>query len=155
MSNGKFHFVYVMAAIEGGVPVAPCKIGVSHHPNARLVSVQTGSHKKLEVVSAVAMPSRGLAEALERELHDHFGDLRLSGEWFDVSPIDAAIGACCWAKLILEEMKLSQDEVETILDRFGINRAIDDAYAFIERCQAERLPLQSRIAAGRANREGA
>lgn len=146
MSQDKFHYVYVMAAIVGGVPVAPCKIGISHQPSARLGSVQTGNHKKLEVISAVAMPSRALAKALERGLHWHFEAFRLSGEWFDVSPIDAAIGACCWAKLILEEMKLTPDEVNRALRVLGIMEAMDSAHRFIDHCQARGLPLQSKIA---------
>lgn len=149
MSRTGIHFVYVMATIDGGVPVAPCKIGVSHNPNVRLASVQTGSHKRLEVISAVPMPTRELADALEKGLHDHFGGYRMSGEWFDVSPIDATIGACCWAELIFKELNFTPDQLDQILSELGITDIMNKASDFIDHCRARGLPLKSKVAEGR------
>ncbi len=59
----------------------PIKIGCSKEPMKRLRSVEIWSPLMLEVVAAV--PG---GHADESVLHQMFGDNRLHGEWFDITP---------------------------------------------------------------------
>lgn len=58
------------------------KIGVSDDPDARCADLQTGNSQRLRVIAKFPMGSRTAAFALEKELHERFAHLCLSGEWF-------------------------------------------------------------------------
>jgi hypothetical protein len=58
------------------------KIGVSVDVKRRLSALQTATQDRLQVVGVMS----GGGD-LEREMHEKFAHLRLSGEWFSVSPM--------------------------------------------------------------------
>lgn len=59
----------------------PIKIGVSHHPKARLGQFCAWSPVPLELV--LAIPG---SMALERRIHRHFADAHSHREWFHATP---------------------------------------------------------------------
>lgn len=67
--------VYFIQAVAGGL----VKIGVSGNPERRLADFQTGCPVELRIVKSIDSVSR----ATETELHRHFGQFRVRGEWFD------------------------------------------------------------------------
>ncbi len=74
--------VYFIGAESG-----PIKIGVAANPTARLASLQTGHHEKLEILATC--PG---GQTQEYRYHDEFAAYRLHGEWFvRVSEIEAEI----------------------------------------------------------------
>lgn len=58
------------------------KIGVSDDPETRLSHLQTGAEKPLRLIAKFPMSSRAEAFAVEKEVHERFAHLRLTGEWF-------------------------------------------------------------------------
>lgn len=70
-------FVYFVADRNGD----HVKIGVSHDPDKRLSSLQTGNRDKLHLLAVVEGDS-----SLEQEYHERFKHLRRSGEWFALAP---------------------------------------------------------------------
>jgi hypothetical protein len=74
-------FIYVMQCEAG-----PVKIGVAQTPSCRVFEIQTGNPYNVEV-EALAMFNR--RTKLETTAHKILSDKRMSGEWFDVTPIEA------------------------------------------------------------------
>lgn len=80
-------FVYVMAARAGAV-----KIGYTRDPAKRLSAIRAGwvpdsvDRDDLEVAYLI----EGTRD-LERELHTHFRQQRVTGEWFNLGPAAAAV----------------------------------------------------------------
>ena len=72
---------YVVYLISNGTHY---KIGKTKNIESRLKSLQTSSPSKLELISVFETGSKNRMDILERELHEHFSDNRLSGEWFDI-----------------------------------------------------------------------
>ena len=60
------------------------KIGIAINPDERRHHLQTGSSEKLYLVG-FWVPATS-AKFLEQEFHSLFGDLRVRGEWFKVTP---------------------------------------------------------------------
>ena len=139
------NYLYVMAAIEHGVPVAPCKIGITRALQGRLASVQTGNPKKLVIFSAIVIPHRGLVEVIEAAVHEWFEEFRLAGEWFNISPVDAAIGCCSIAKDMFLEVGLNDDDAHHALANLGITETIKRCFEFVAHCKAKGLPLETRF----------
>jgi hypothetical protein len=139
------HYLYVIAAVENGVPVAPCKIGITSSLASRLSGIQTGNAKKLEIISFIPIPTRALVHAIEQELHEHLAEHRLVGEWFNISPVDAAIGACTVAHdafmLIIPDQTAAYDALESL----GIVAEIKQCFDFIDRCKRAGSPLETRF----------
>jgi hypothetical protein len=77
-------FVYVMGRAQG-----PCKIGMSKNPAARAVELQPGCPFRLEVLHKVECESARQAYDLEQWFHYCHPDLRLVGEWFSTTAVDA------------------------------------------------------------------
>ena len=75
--------VYVIA--EEGADV--CKIGFTTDPKKRISSLQVGHSRQLRLAGAWQVEQ---AEALEKAVHVELSAHRLVGEWFSVSPFDAA-----------------------------------------------------------------
>ncbi|GEC56798.1 GIY-YIG nuclease family protein [Bradyrhizobium phage ppBeUSDA76-2] len=145
--NDDLHFVYVISALENSVPVAPCKIGITKSPASRLAGIQTGNPRKLELMSAIPIPGRMVAKWLEEALHDQFEDFRLVGEWFDVCPVDAAIGVCTIAReMFLAICKDAPETAERIVDNLGIAKHIRQCFDFIAYCDKRGLPLDTKFA---------
>jgi hypothetical protein len=141
----RIHYLYVISAIENDVPVAPCKIGITSSLASRLSGIQTGNAKKLEIVSAIPIPTRALVQAIEKELHDHFEEFRLVGEWFNLGPVDAAIGACTVAHDAF--MMIIPDEAKAygVLENLGIVAEISRCFEFIEGCHQRGIALETRF----------
>jgi hypothetical protein len=139
------NYVYVMASIENGVPVAPCKIGITRSLQGRLSSVQTGNPKKLVVFSAIYIPNRMVADVVEQCIHEWFDEFRLAGEWFNVGPVDAAIGCCSMAKEAFLALGMDEDQAHECLDSFGISATIRSCFEFVKHCKAKGLPLETRF----------
>lgn len=146
----QLHYLYVISSVENGVPVAPCKIGITSSLASRLSGIQTGNSKKLEIISAIPIPTRALVQAIEKELHEHLAEFRLVGEWFDLSPVDAAIGACTVAHDAF--MLIISDEAKAYgaLENLGIVAEIARCFEFIEHCQRGGVPLETRFHSNRS-----
>jgi len=143
----RVHYVYVISSIEDGQPVAPCKIGISHSPTARLSTLQTGSHKKLEIIALIPMTQRNLAEVLEQSLHACFEDQKVMGEWFDVNPVDASIGACTLAKELFLQVGLTDEQAHSVLNDLGITKTIKQCFDYLDHCKRRGVDTSSKIGA--------
>lgn len=90
--------VYVIAP-DGQWPV---KVGISHAPRSRLLSLQVGNWKRLEVAACYWTHSVADALLLEREVHRDYSQQEkwLLGEWIDARPNEAA-EKIQWAAMIL------------------------------------------------------
>lgn len=86
VEEAQTEYVYVMAARAGAV-----KIGYTRDPAKRLGSIRAGwvpdsvDRAELEIVYLVEG-----SRDLERELHSHFMQQRVTGEWFNLGPPAAA-----------------------------------------------------------------
>lgn len=145
----QIHYLYVISSIEDGLPVAPCKIGITSSLVSRLSGIQTGNAKKLEIISAIPIPTRQLVQAIEQELHSHFAEFRLVGEWFNLSPVDAAIGACTVAHDAFMEIIPDREKAYDALQNLGIVAEIARCFEFIEICKKGGLELETRFSAPR------
>jgi hypothetical protein len=144
--KNKIHYLYVIASIEDNMPVAPCKIGITSNLPSRLSGLQTGSAKKLEIISAIPIPGRNLVKVLEAEMHSIFSDFRLVGEWFDICPVDAAIGVCTIAHDgFMAIFKNDEAKAFDALRKLGIINEIGSAYKYLDYCKANNVPLKSRM----------
>ena len=65
---------------------SPSKVGIARCPERRMAGLQTAHYQKLILAGYWATPNREIARALEASFHDVESKLRLSGEWFDLSP---------------------------------------------------------------------
>lgn len=74
-------FLYVIGFSNRSAPV---KIGVAADVAARLVSLQTSNHERLEIKGCIRFPP-GAAHRAERRAHKWLNDYRLAGEWFNFS----------------------------------------------------------------------
>lgn len=85
--DNRIEYVYVMGARSG-----PVKIGYTRDPGKRLQAIRSGwvpdavERDELEVAYLV----EGSRE-LERTIHVHFGQQRVTGEWFNLGPTAAAV----------------------------------------------------------------
>lgn len=144
----EMHYIYVFSTIENGVPVAPCKIGITSQLSKRLKSIQTGSPRKLEIISTVAIPHRPLVEAVEKYLHWWLSDYRLEGEWFNICPVDAAIGVCTAAHDAFLEIVPDASAAYDALENLGICAEIKACYDFIAHCETNGISIDSRFKKG-------
>lgn len=78
------NFVYIIGATDG-----PQKIGIARDVTRRLQFIQSGSYTPLAVAHAVAADAE-LAPHVENYAHWILREHRLSGEWFRVTPQEAA-----------------------------------------------------------------
>lgn len=108
--------LYVIRATDTGY----YKIGVtSRSVEDRLKELQTGNHVRLEVVRCYEF---GNVEKVEKKLHEHFLDRRISGEWFDLpnaGTVDAALSRLGVISYnLLSGNILKQTKVKSASDRF-------------------------------------
>lgn len=80
----RHHYVYVLQDAEF------CKIGHAADPGARLKDLLTGSPRDLCFVHLFQFADRTTAIAVEGETHRYLSNSHVRGEWFGVSPDDAA-----------------------------------------------------------------
>lgn len=76
-------YVYLMKDTSNGY----YKIGISNRPEYRERTLQS-EKPTIELLTAKPFPSRIIAEAIEQALHKAFGEKRLRGEWFELTPSD-------------------------------------------------------------------
>lgn len=88
------HYVYVIGHENDGTIIGPVKVGITNSLGSRLCGIQTGNPFRLKVAHVLSFATRGEAAAIERQFHDNFGDERLNGEWFQITPKDALEGLC-------------------------------------------------------------
>jgi DNA-binding transcriptional ArsR family regulator len=69
--------VYFIQSEYGG----PIKIGVTNDPSHRLATLQTGHPSKLHILAVTPGGTKK-----EKEIHDAFSGVRISGEWFKPTP---------------------------------------------------------------------
>lgn len=82
-------YIYVMAASRDDGLSEPVKVGISANPASRLSSINTAAPFRVALHRVFRMPSREMAQALERKFHELNADKRLNGEWFHMVPDDA------------------------------------------------------------------
>jgi hypothetical protein len=90
-------------------PLRPIKIGIASNPEKRIASIQTGSPRRLKILTYFDTPNRDIAKKFETAFHNHYQAKRLAGEWFDVDPIEALQLACNSFRNYLERMAPSLD----------------------------------------------
>ncbi len=94
-----YEFLYVIATKRNGQWGSPIKVGVTHSLKRRLGAIRTGSPYPVTYFQFWKCGSRKIAEFMELAFHQLRGERRLSGEWFDVSPIEA----CCLIELYMRQ----------------------------------------------------
>ena len=95
----KSHYVYIIGREEG-----PVKVGVTSSLDARLATIQTGCHFKIDLLYFRQFRNRDHALEHERNFHAVYAQNRLAGEWFDldldhaIEGIDTAIDIEAWCE---------------------------------------------------------
>lgn len=79
--------VYVVH--EVGHPVV-CKIGIAERPQKRFSALQVGSWRELTMAHQFMMPGERIALAVERAVHTALAPRHCRGEWYSVTPDEAA-----------------------------------------------------------------
>lgn len=124
MTQEDWTYVYVMAAIEGGRPKAPVKVGMSRSFHARFQTIRTACPIEVEGLLAIPLPSREIARMVEQCFHSLFDDRRLRMEWFDLDPIEACIGLCALIKEVFEAAGIGEPRAIEHMERLGVTRAL-------------------------------
>lgn len=62
--------------------VTPCKIGISTSPEFRLMQLQGGNPRKLELVHQEPCETVTRARGVEKLMKDKFARERMEGEWY-------------------------------------------------------------------------
>lgn len=91
-------FVYAIGSEDG-----PVKVGITTNLDSRLRSLQNGSATKLELIWVYTAEDRDEALKMERSFHECHNNIRLEGEWFNIT-----------AELAFESLKT---QVEFMFDR--------------------------------------
>jgi hypothetical protein len=81
MPDDGVRYIYFIQPEAGG----PVKIGKSRDPKRRLREAQTHHPERL-VIRRTVRVHKAYVDVMERNLHKHFADHRLNGEWFDPTP---------------------------------------------------------------------
>lgn len=78
LKSHNIKYVYLIQSLE----TSHYKIGVSIHPEKRLLELNTGNSSKLKLVEKYKSE---YANIIEKTLHNRYGYLRKEGEWFEMS----------------------------------------------------------------------
>ena len=101
---------------------APSKIGVSTNPGTRFGTLQTSCPNQLKLFRTFRLPSRKIALDIEDCFHTTHKTERLQGEWFDVSPHDAAAILSTQIRWAIGYFTtLNSDELELAYELVGVN----------------------------------
>lgn len=84
MTSDRPQFLYVIGSDAG-----PQKIGIASNVKSRLGGLQTSNHLRLAIASKEPIEPEN-ARLAEARAHSLLANRRLAGEWFSVSPEDAA-----------------------------------------------------------------
>ncbi len=79
--------VYIIC-YEGGIP--PVKVGIASKIERRLDQIQVGNPNKVILYQSFSCPNRIMASSIEEEFHKKMDEKRIRGEWFNISPSEAA-----------------------------------------------------------------
>jgi hypothetical protein len=71
-------YIYLIQSLENGY----YKVGVSKHPQKRILELQTGNSSILKLIETYRSD---FAHQIERALQRKYGHLHKEGEWFDMS----------------------------------------------------------------------
>jgi hypothetical protein len=82
-------FVYLVCHEVEDKLVGPCKIGISDKPNKRLRQIQNGNPHRLTLAFTFRCWDRDWATRVEAAFHAGNASARMSGEWFNISAVDA------------------------------------------------------------------
>jgi len=129
------HFVYLIAHAgeANGNPRGPIKVGFSKYPDKRLLALQTGNPRRLEIVFMFRTPSRDLALYSERVFHEVCAKDRLAGEWFDQSPVAALVTLIkCFFASVTDDIPDSEN-ASTMLEWCGLDKALSTFGNLIKR----------------------
>lgn len=85
-------YVYIISTRKDG---APCKVGISSSPEARLSGLQTGSPEPLKLIDYYYFDTRQEAMRVERKFHDAHASQRAIGEWFNLDASEANYWLFC------------------------------------------------------------
>lgn len=111
--------VYIISSIRNGLHAAPVKIGVARNPNSRLQCLQTGSAIHLALTFSFPLPKSIPADEIERQAHTYFSSKRIRGEWFDVTPNEAAFWVADLIYNYLRKVRLTPDEDKVVFRSIG------------------------------------
>lgn len=113
---------------------AMCKIGIAGTPSARLVSLQISHPEKLRFASLLWSPTSVVARKIEKHVHKLFGALRLSGEWFRVSPKQATETILTEARSLYPAIDFADhDKMAALFDSGGFGSAPATNYSHKDR----------------------
>lgn len=110
MTSADTCYLYLMCIQEGDCIVGPVKVGITGSLSARLSQVQTGNPRKVVIAMYLPFPNRDIAATLEGGFHTVMGDHRLSGEWFDLHPVEALIAICQNVRSAIEHFFADQPD---------------------------------------------
>ena len=71
-------YIYLIQSLENGY----YKVGVSKHPQKRILELQTGNSSKLKLIETYQSE---FSHQIEKTLQRRYGYLNKEGEWFDLS----------------------------------------------------------------------
>lgn len=90
MDDLKSVHVYIICHGPNDGLSGPVKVGMANDPHKRLASLQSGNPNRLCIWRTFPTPDREIARHIERGFHHVQRKKRLSGEWFDINPRQAA-----------------------------------------------------------------
>lgn len=123
------YYVYVIAHVRDGEPVAPVKVGISNNVAARLATIQTSCPGDLRLMHAIGMPHLQIAKEMEGCFHQLQREHRLRGEWFDLDPWQALGWLITYFRWALEVNGVGEDIIPDVLELSGVNAAHDKLVA--------------------------
>lgn len=82
-------YIYLVAHKTPSGIAGPVKVGITTNLDARIAQIQTGNPRPVVVAVYFAAPNRDIASVFERAFHVVKSDHRMTGEWFDMEPIEA------------------------------------------------------------------
>lgn len=86
IERARHHYIYVIQDLEF------CKVGHANDPTGRLRSMETGNPREMRIAHLFRFPDRDGAVAVEGATHRFLRDQWIRGEWFHVTPAEAAAG---------------------------------------------------------------
>jgi hypothetical protein len=96
----------------------------------RLVMFQTASPHRLVLFCTFLCGNREIAKLIERASHGHLKDFRMTGEWFDVSPVEATMTVCEMFKCLSDE--LDPDGALGVLEKSGTLHNVQQINKYVE-----------------------
>lgn len=128
------YFVYVIATKRGGRFSSPVKVGITKNLRSRLATIQTSCPNDIDIVHALTVPNKAIAEEMERCFHETQRDTRMRGEWFMLTPYEA-LGILCLQ--FMWHLDLNGVDKEIIPQIIELSGAGEEATAIINALRAQ------------------